>query len=145
MGYNYNFNSELNKSRIQKILSLCKEQPTCAYDIADAIGLRLDGVNVFTRHLLALKWIHISDYRIVNQNWRRYYSLGNKESVNKYDYVEKYYMTAKQRKAIADGKRYRKKNPRVIKNIKIKEPITVVPKKIQPDIHSAWLFNPILK
>ena len=63
------------------------------------------------------------------------------------DYVESYYLTSKQKKAIADAKRYKKNYTlKTGMNTKKKcQSITIVPKKIQPDIHSAWLFNPITK
>lgn len=147
MTYNYNYESELNIARIQKILDMCRKEPIRSHDVADAINVKLDVARAFMRHLLEIKWIHISEYRLLGRSWNKYYSLGDKPSVKIDDYVEGYYLTSKQKKALADAKRYKKNYTlKTGMNTKKKcQSITVVPKKIQPDIHSAWLFNPIQK
>ena len=147
MTYNYNYESKLNIARIQKILDMCKREPIRAHDVADAVNLKLDVARAFMRHLLEIKWIHVSEYRLVGRSWNKYYSLGDKPSVELDKYVEGYYMTSKQKKAIADAKRYKKNytvRTGLTKGSKC-QVVHVVPKKITPDIHSAWLFNPILK
>lgn len=147
MTYHYNYESELNVARIQQILNMCKKSPTCAHDVADAINVKLDIARAFMRHLISVKWVHVSEYKLRGRSWTKYYSIGDKESVTIDNYVDGYYMTSKQKKALADAKRYRRnytiKTGRA--NKQDVEPVRVVPKIIKPDIHSAWLFNPILK
>ena len=147
MTYHYNYESELNVARIQKILSMCKQEPISAHDVADAISMKLDVARAFMRHLIAIKWVHVSEYRLRGRSWTKFYSLGDKLSVSIDDYVQKYYMTSRQKKAMADAKRYKKNyTPKTRKPKQQKcKPVLVVPKPITPDIHSAWLFNPILK
>lgn len=147
MTYHYNYESELNVARIQKILDMCRKEPIRAHDVAEAINVKLDIARAFMRHLLEIKWIHVSEYRLLGRSWNKFYSLGDKPNADISKYVEGYYMTSKQKKAIADAKRY-KKNYTLrtgLNKEKKCEPVYVVPKKITPDIHSAWLFNPILK
>lgn len=145
MTYNYNYESALNVARIQKILNMCKQQPVCANDVAEHLKIKLDIARAFMRHLIQIKWVHVSEYRLRGKSWNKYYSLGDKPSVNIDTYVRGYYMTSRQKKALADAKRYKKNyTPRTSKaKSKQCQQSSVTPKKITPDIHSAWLFNPI--
>ena len=146
MTYNYNYESDLNVARIQQILTMCKQEPICAHDVADKLNVKLEVGRAFMRHLVSVKWVHVSEYKLRGRHWTKYYSVGDKQSVTVDDYVQKYYMTSKQKKALADAKRHKRnytlRTGRT--NKKDTEPVLVVPKKIKPDIHSAWLFNPIL-
>jgi hypothetical protein len=73
---------------------------------------------------------------------------GDKESVQVDDYVKSTEAERKARKARADklrnlrNKEQRGATYKVTKAGKVKT-VKVVPDKIKPDIHSAWMFNPI--
>jgi hypothetical protein len=92
--------------------------------------------------------IYVCDYKISNKSWVKYYLTGNKESVNIDDYVQSTESERKARKARADKLRNeRKKQERLGATVVTKsnyvKTVKVVPDKIKPDIHSAWMFNPI--
>lgn len=129
MTNHYNFTSELNIRRINKILEICSKHPADAFELADAINITYDAMRGFMRYLLQEKKVHIKEYRLRNRRWIRYYFIGNKKSANIEDYIK-----CSENQTQARRERYereRKPNKVVYK-----------PKKLQPDIHSAWLFNP---
>jgi hypothetical protein len=92
--------------------------------------------------------IYVCDYQIKNKSWVKYYLTGEKESVNIDNYVQSTESERKARKARADKLRNeRKKQERLGATVVTKSNYVktskVVPDKIKPDIHSAWMFNPI--
>ena len=127
----YNFNTTLNKTRIDKILSMCKKTPINAYDIADTLCMRPDVTRGFITYMLDSGLIYICEFKQIGRHWVRFYLAGNKKSANIDDYAGLIYMTSKQKKAMADSKRYKEK-----KNL-------VQPKKARPDIAASWMLNPI--
>lgn len=129
----YKYTTSLNKLRIQKILDMCQRQQINAYDIADTLNIRTDIARGFIRYMLEEKLIYVSEYKIFGKAWTRYYMAGNKPNAVHDEYMEHYYMTSKQKKALADAKRY-KRNQETLKQERSK--------KIRPDIASAWMFNP---
>lgn len=148
MTYNYNFESSLSRERITEILRLCDGNPTNVFQLADHLNLSLDCARAFLRHLLVRRMVYICDFRINNKSLVRYYLTGDKESVQIDDYVKSTESERKARKARADKLRYARKQQEkygkdvVIKSRKVKT-VKVVPDEIKPDIHSAWMFNPI--
>jgi translation elongation factor P/translation initiation factor 5A len=90
--------------------------------------------------------VYISDFKITNKSLVRYYLTGDKESVQVDDFVKSTEAERKARKARADklrnlrNKEQREKTFKVTKAGKVSK---VVPDEIKPDIHSAWMFNPI--
>jgi seryl-tRNA synthetase len=89
--------------------------------------------------------IYISDFKITNKSLVRYYLTGDKESVQIDDYVKSTEAERKARKARADklrnlrNKEQRELTLKVTKSGKAGKDVN----KIKPDIHSAWMFNPI--
>jgi len=130
----YKYTTTLNKQRINKIIDMCTHEQVKAYDIADTLNIRTDIARGFVRYMLDEKLIYVSEYKIFGKAWTRYYMAGNKPSVEHDEYKEHYYMTSKQKKALADSKRY-KRNKKEIEN-------GLKPKKIRPDIAASWMFNP---
>jgi hypothetical protein len=90
--------------------------------------------------------VYICEFKITNKSLVRYYLTGDKESVQVDDYVKSTETERKARKARADKLRnIRNKEQRgtTCKETKAGKSVKVVPDKIKPDIHSAWMFNPI--
>jgi hypothetical protein len=148
MTYNYNFESSLSRQRIDEILKVCDGNPHNAFQLADHLNLSFDCARAFLRHLLVRRMIYVCDYKISNKSWVKYYLTGNKESVNIDNYVQSTESERKARKARADKLRNdRKKQERLGATVVTKsnyvKTVKVVPDKIKPDIHSAWMFNPI--
>jgi seryl-tRNA synthetase len=89
--------------------------------------------------------VYICDYKITNKSLVRHYLTGNKESVQIDDYVKTTEPERKARKARADklrnlrNKEQRELTHKVTKSNKTGKNVN----KIKPDIHSAWMFNPI--
>lgn len=129
----YKYTTTLNKMRIQKILDMCKRDQINAYDIADTLNMRTDIARGFVRYMLEEKLIYVSEYKIFGKAWTRYYMAGNKPNAVHDEYMENYYMTSKQKKALADAKRY-KRNQEALRQEKTKA--------VRPDVASAWMFNP---
>ena len=147
MTYNYNFESSLSRERINEILKMCDGTPCNVFQLADHLNMSLDCARAFIRHLLVRRMVYICDYKINNRSLVRYYLTGDKESVQVDDYVKTTEAERKARKARADRLRnQRKKAERIgttpTKSHKVKT-VKVVPDEIKPDIHSAWMFNPI--
>jgi len=130
----YKYTTTLNKQRINKIIEMCSHEQVNAYDIADTLNMRTDIARGFVRYMLDEKLIYVSDYQIYGKSWTRYYMAGNKPNVDHDEYKEHYYMTSKQKKALADSKRYKRNKEEIKESTK--------PSKIKPDIASAWMFNP---
>lgn len=120
----YNFYTDLSKTRINKILQMCTHDPVNAYEIADTLNIRSDIAREFIRHLMDKKMIYVSDYRLFGRTWARYYMAGNQASVKLKDYMEE--------NGIEKYKKPKKQDKLYFSN-----------RKVQPDIASAWLFNPI--
>lgn len=129
----YKYTTTLNKLRIQKILDMCQRQQVNAYDIADTLNIRTDIARGFIRYMLEEKLIYVSEYKIFGKAWTRYYMAGNKPNAVHDEYMEHYYMTSKQKKALTDAKRYKRRLDELKKEKS---------KAIRPDIASAWMFNP---
>jgi predicted transcriptional regulator len=148
MTYNYNFESSLSRQRITEILRLCDGNPTNVFQLAEHLNLSLDCARAFLRHLLVRRKLYICNYQINNKSLVRYYLTGDKESVQVDDYVKSTEAERKARKARADklrnlrNKEQRGATYKVTKAGKVKT-VKVVPDEIKPDIHSAWMFNPI--
>jgi hypothetical protein len=146
MTYNYNFESSLSRERINEILRLCNGNPTNAFQLSDHLNLSLDSSRAFLRHLLVRRKVYICDYKVNNKSLVRYYMTGDKPSVDVAEYVKSTETERKARKAKADklrnlrNKEQREKTFKVTKAGKVSK---VVPDEIKPDIHSAWMFNPI--
>ena len=130
----YKYTTTLNKQRINKILEMCQHEQINAYDIADTLNMRTDIARGFVRYMLDEKLIHVSEYKIFGKAWTRYYMAGNKPNAVHDEYMENYYMTSKQKKALADSKRYKRNKEELKESVK--------PKKIRPDIAASWMFNP---
>ena len=145
MTYNYNFESSLSRQRITEILRLCDGNPTNVFQLADHLNLSLDCARAFLRHLLVRRMVYICDYKITNKSLVRHYLTGDKESVQIDDYVKSTEAERKTRKAKADklrnlrNKEQRELTHKVTKSSKTSKDVN----KIKPDIHSAWMFNPI--
>lgn len=150
MTYNYNFESSLSRERINEILRLCEREPHNVFQLADHLNLSLDCGRAFLRHLLVRRKVYICDYKVNNKSLVRYYLTGDKPSVDVKDYVKSTEAERKARKARADKIRNDRKRQERLGTHNIDKPrqikvasIKVVPEKIKPDIHSAWMFNPI--
>ena len=112
---------------------MCKHTQINAYDIADTLNIRADIARGFIRYMLDEKLIYVSEYKIHGRSWTRFYMAGNKPNAVHDEYIEHYYMTSKQKKALADAKRYKRRMDELKKE---------KTKAIRPDIASAWMFNP---
>jgi hypothetical protein len=145
MTYNYNFESSLSRQRITEIIRLCDGNPTNVFQLADHLNLSLDCARAFLRHLLVRRKLYICSYQINNKSLVRYYLTGDKESVDIDEYVKSTEAERKARKARADklrnlrNKEQRELTLKVTKSDKAGKDVN----KIKPDIHSAWMFNPI--
>ena len=145
MTYNYNFESPLSRQRISEILKLCENNPTNVFQLADHLNFSLDCARAFLRHLMVRRMVYICDYKITNKSLVRYYLTGDKESVQVDEYVKTTEAERKARKAKADkarnlrNKEKREATYKVTKSGKEAKDVN----KIKPDIHSAWMFNPI--
>lgn len=114
----YPLKKPIRQEMLNKALSLLKKQPMTYRQLAQSMNVHVGTASSYIKDLKELSLVYISGYDHTGGNPVKYYKAGNKPDMaippkRKLEYNDK----------------------------PTTPPVYVVPKIIQPDIHSAWLVN----